>query len=272
MKLLNILHQACDGERREVLIRKLARRIWQQRGTLAPHENHAWLAEHAIEVGQYASGIDAALWQRAVTRVAELRTHANNVLMEIPFRLGGGAASELLYFLTLLLRPSVILETGVAAGHSSLAFLDALRENREGRLYSSDFPYFRLPHPERYVGIVVPAALRDRWVLRCDGDSTNIPRLLGLVETVDLLHYDSDKSYAGRQEVWERVRPQLSHDGIVVFDDIQDNSHFHDLVNGMNHASWKVFEYEGKYVGLLGDVTSRLEKSCQIFHASQHSL
>jgi predicted O-methyltransferase YrrM len=198
------------------------------------------------------------VWRRTVSRVAELRTQAEDALSRIPHRLGGGAASELLYFLTILLRPSVILETGVAAGHSSLAFLDALRENGEGTLYSSDFPYFRLPHPERFVGIVVDPILRDRWVLQCEGDSVNVPRFLATLGKVDLFHYDSDKSYAGREEVWKLVVPQMAEDGIVVFDDIQDNSHFHDLVQGIDRSVWKVFQHCGKYVGLLGDVRLRV--------------
>jgi hypothetical protein len=35
------------------------------------------------------------------------------------------------------------------AGFSSSAILTALKENGEGILYSSDFPYFRIKNPEK---------------------------------------------------------------------------------------------------------------------------
>ena len=37
----------------------------------------------------------------------------------------------------------------------------------------------------------------------------------------------------------------------IIFDDIQDNSFFYDLVTNNNYSEWKVFEFEGKWVGII---------------------
>ena len=60
---------------------------------------------------------------------------------------GGNYAVEILYFIARISKPKNILETGVAAGYSSYTFLKAIKKNKVGTLYSSDFPYFRLKNP-----------------------------------------------------------------------------------------------------------------------------
>ena len=46
---------------------------------------------------------------------------------------------ELLFFLTRFLKPNIVLETGVANGYSSKAILYAIKKNKKGSLFSSDF-------------------------------------------------------------------------------------------------------------------------------------
>jgi predicted O-methyltransferase YrrM len=164
----------------------------------------------------------------------------------------------LLYFLVRRLRPETVLETGVAAGYSTHAILTALERNQKGHLYSSEFPYFRLADPERYIGVLVPEALKHRWTLALDGDSLSIPRFLDQIRAgVDLFHYDSDKTYAGRKEAFAKVMPRLSPEAVVLVDDIQDNFHFRDLVSRGGYES-RVFGFEGKYCGLLQSAGARL--------------
>ena len=101
-------------------------------------------------------------------------------------------------FLTRLLTPDVIVETGVADGWSSHAFLAGSNDNGAGHLYSSDFPYFRESDPERTIGRLVPAELKGRWTLLTAGDEKNMPQVLDSVTSVYLFHYDSDKRPVGR--------------------------------------------------------------------------
>ena len=83
-----------------------------------------------------------------------LKNDANKILSEIQVDLGGGGNYYLLYFLVRKVNPKIVVETGVAAGWSSLSILRAFQKSGFGKLYSSDFPYFRLNKPEKYIGIV----------------------------------------------------------------------------------------------------------------------
>lgn len=123
-------------------------------------------------------------------------------------------------------KPQVIVETGVAAGFSSQAFLSALEENGNGKLYSSDFPYFRLEDSEQYIGVLVEARLRVNWQLYVQGDEINLKAILPQVKQIDLFHYDSDKRYKGRNAAQALVKPKLSANAVLIMDDIQDNAFF----------------------------------------------
>lgn len=240
--------------RLRVMLNKVWKRIADRRGTLSQERNMEWLRSQAVDFQEVARSLDPVLWAEAEEYARRLDAHADAVLSQIPYDLGGGGAYPFLYFLTRLRRPKVVVETGVAAGYSSHAFLSALNDNGEGRLYSSDFPYFRLPNPERFVGVLVNEELRGRWELFIDGDEANIPRILSRVERVDLVHYDSDKSYSGRVSALARLQPRMAPGGIILMDDLHDNSHFHDLVTSGSAGPWSVLDFRGKYVGVLGEL------------------
>ena len=55
--------------------------------------------------------------------------------------MGGSAHIDLLYDCVKILKPTNIIETGVAFGWSSLAILKAISENKNGKLISVDMPY-----------------------------------------------------------------------------------------------------------------------------------
>lgn len=163
----------------------------------------------------------------------------------------------MLNFITRYMEPDCIVETGVAAGFSSYSFLSAIKANGRGKLYSSDFPYFRIPNPESYIGVIVEESLKDNWSLCIDGDEICLPKIVRSVNKVDIFHYDSDKSYSGRKFAFSVISKVLSRDGIILMDDIQDNSFFYDYVEDNNPESWCVFEFQGKYVGMIGKLTRR---------------
>ena len=73
------------------------------------------------------------------------------------------------------------------------------------------------------------------------------------VSQVDLFHYDSDKRYAGRQKAMELVSLKLADDGLVIMDDIHDNIFFMELCQ-RSDKPFKIFEFEGKHIGLLGEL------------------
>lgn len=221
-------------------------------------EAAAWAAQHAESSADFATAVDADLWAEAESFAAELHRRAMAVLAplrELGIKLGGGGDYALLYFLSRALRPSTVVETGVAAGFSTQAVLAALHANQAGRLLSSDFPYFRLDRPEQYVGILVEDGVKDRWSLYLRGDRANLPEILHSCPFIDLLHYDSDKSYRGRRFAMEQLGPHLGVDSHVVMDDIQDNTFFKDLVERRG-VPFRVFAFGGKHLGLMGPLAA----------------
>ena len=216
---------ASNPSRAPVLAGKLLKRLRGESDRGSP-ANDSWLAKNSVSAEEVARALDAALWEEAEQFGRDFEILAKSILDEIPHTLGGGSHYRFLYWLTRYMQPLVVLETGVAAGWSSRAFLAALDGNGQGKLCSSDLPYFRIPRPERFVGILVEPALRGRWELQLEGDEVNLPRMLSSIEKVDLFHYDSDKMLSGRDFAMKLVGQKLAARGIVVMDDINNDNWF----------------------------------------------
>src|SRR5262249_40277160 len=141
-------------------------------------------------------------------------------------RMGGPGDVNLLYAAVKLSGAWRVVETGVAYGWSSLAILAALDGRDGARLVSVDMPYPKINN-EAFVGIAVPERLRGRWRLIHAPDRHGLERAIAEAGgTIDLCHYDSDKSWWGRQYgfplLWEALRPG----GVFISDDVQDNMAF----------------------------------------------
>lgn len=166
-----------------------------------------------------------------------------------PVKMGGPGDLELLNASVLLAKPERLLETGVAYGWSSLVILNALEQNGAGRLASVDMPYVKANN-EPYVGIVVPQELRGRWKLFRQPDRNGIRKALDwLGGAVDLCHYDSDKSYAGRLYAYPILWNALRPGGLLISDDIQDNFGFRDFCAARGIVP-QVTRSAGKFIGL----------------------
>ena len=66
---------------------------------------------------------------------------------------------------------------------------------------------------------------------------------------IDIAHYDSDKSYQGREFAYPIIWNALKPGGLFISDDIQDNMAFAHFVeeSGLRYG---VTETGGKYVGI----------------------
>jgi hypothetical protein len=98
---------------------------------------------------------------------------------------------DLLYVVVRLLRPDVVVETGVQGGFSSALLLAALAHNDHGRLVSidvGDTSVLPADLPDPRVGWVVPRRLRGRWDLRLGDSRSTLPTVLD--EGVDLFFSD----------------------------------------------------------------------------------
>jgi hypothetical protein len=250
-RIVTVARAALTPGQGAVMLRKAVRRLRERQDPRKLATNRAWIAAHRQDFAAYAMALDPDLWRETLAYCEILKTRAGEILAGLGVRLGGGAYYPMLYFLTRQCRPDVIVETGVAAGYSSQVFLAALARNGRGRLYSSDFPYVRLENAERYIGILVEEPLKSRWELFTKGDQVNLPAIFDKVSSIDLFHYDSDKSYAGRAFALATVMPKMARPGLIVMDDIQDNTFFKDYVERHAIASFALFEFEGKFIGLM---------------------
>lgn len=165
-----------------------------------------------------------------------------------PVKMGGAGALELIYSACEFTNAKSVVETGVAYGWSSLASLLSLTK-RNGTLYSSDMPYLS-QNGDKYVGCIVPENLRKSWKLFRHADRESLPKILKECGEIDVVHYDSDKSYEGMRWAYETLYPNLRKGGVFISDDINDNSAFQDFCE-KNKIQPTVVDFEGKFVGVF---------------------
>jgi len=153
-----------------------------------------------------------------------------------------------LYNLTHNIKPEVVVETGVAAGDSSMSILQALRENSKGLLVSIDLPdylptYFGEP-VESSVGFLVPDDLKSRWKLELEDSFTSLPRIAEEFE-IDIFIHDSLHTYEHMMFECNTVWPHLKSGGILLVHDV--GQAFVDFARKVGH-SYIVWERYGAIV------------------------
>ena len=136
------------------------------------------------------------------------------------------ATSELAattYALIKLLKPDIVVETGVGAGVSSWTILHAMNENRIGRLISIDLP---TPNTELLpeVGYLVPQELRTRWDLRTGPARLLLPQVLNELVEIDIFQHDSRHSYSNQIREYLSAWPFIKSGGVLVSDDVNNDA------------------------------------------------
>ncbi len=127
------------------------------------------------------------------------------------------------YALIRLLRPEVVIETGVGAGVSSWTILHAMEENSVGRLVSIDLP---TPNTELLpeVGYLVPRELRNRWELRIGPSQKLLPKVLEELGQIDIFLHDSRHSYSNQLREYQAAWPFIQNGGMLVSDDVSNDA------------------------------------------------
>jgi predicted O-methyltransferase YrrM len=177
-------------------------------------------------------------------REAERRT------AEVPVAMGGAANIELLYDVVRFVRPDRVLETGVALGWSSLAILLALDSLGRGELVSIDMPYPGMRN-DAFVGVAVPSHLYARWTLIRRPDRDILKSTVRRIGPIDLAHYDSDKSRPGRAFAYPILWKALRPGGILISDDIADNSVFTEFAWQVERDPIVIRKDVDNYLGVL---------------------
>lgn len=155
-------------------------------------------------------------------RIRELARTPDRLLYPTRFSVSFHKA-EVLYVLARLLKPRVVLETGVANGMSSTFLLQALVDNGSGVLHSVEYPPFGKFHDPR-VGALVPEGLRGPWTVHRGKVSRVFPRLVPALGEVDLFMHDSEHTYENMSYEMRTVWPRISQRGILASDDIIGNN------------------------------------------------
>lgn len=217
----------------------------------SPEEARAWCAERALTAAQAVERLSGSSFGSSVEELfpedfGEARRAAENC----PARMGGAADLDLLYHLCEAFQARTVIETGVAYGWSSLALLLSLKSRDQVQLQSTDMPYPKRGNDD-FVGCVVPSYLRPLWTLIRLPDREGLPKALKAAQgPLDLIHYDSDKSYGGRMWAYPLLWNALRPGGVFVSDDIRDNTAFRDFAQSLGLEP-TVVQCEDKYVGVL---------------------
>lgn len=133
-----------------------------------------------------------------------------------------------LYVICRILKPEAVVETGVADGFSSSFILKAMEVNNQGHLYSIDLPN-QAGHEirqDKTTGWIIPDKLRTRWDLILGASSEELSPLLRKLNKIDMFYHDSDHSYENMEFEFNAAYQHLNKNGILISDDITDNSAF----------------------------------------------
>ena len=208
-----------------------------------------WAAERAVPVPAALEKVGLARQHDIPELDKGLLSEAERRAKNASVQMGGAGDLQLIYAAVRLSGARAAVETGVAYGWSSLAILAALGENGGGRLASVDMPYPKMNN-ERFVGIVVPEDLRANWTLIRSPDRNGLKRAIAdQGGSIDFAHYDSDKSYYGRNFAYPVIWAALAPGGVFLSDDIEDNLRFAEFV-AEKRVSFAVTECSGKFVGI----------------------
>jgi hypothetical protein len=148
---------------------------------------------------------------------------------------------SIIYSLIRYFKPENIVETGVANGVSSTIILTAINLNKKGKLNSIDLPVKQWENSEyrkedkvrvkNEVGWIVPANLRNNWVLKLGSSREELPKLFQKIEKCNIFFHDSEHSYENMLFEFKTVWPYLAKNGIIISDDIDRNNSFKDFIN-----------------------------------------
>jgi hypothetical protein len=175
-----------------------------------------------------------------------------------------GIHNEVLYLIARAAKPRLIVETGVAYGFSTSYLLQALHDNRIGRLFSIDHPN---TSAKGYVneegeidcvfvggvdetGAIIPSELRTRWTLRLGRSRSILPDLLKEIGPIDMFLHDSDHSLENMTWEFRTAWPHLTAGGYLLSDDVSHNSAFANFVTEVGQPSIRWIGPQGRCGGV----------------------
>ncbi len=148
---------------------------------------------------------------------------------DLPFPIffnGDSHLTKICYTVTRVLKPEIVIETGVGYGTSTAYFLKALADNGKGHLHSIDRP----PTQEGaidYVGALVPDDLRGRWTLHQGRTKRILPQLLEQIDSrVGVFLHDSARTYRTMKFELDRILTRLKPESAILVNSADANKVF----------------------------------------------
>ena len=147
------------------------------------------------------------------------------------------SCSVLLYHIIRWFKPRIVVETGVANGVTSTFILSAMDANKEGKLYSIDWPGGKdvtfVPEGKE-TGWMVPDPLRKRWTLEIGRSEDTLLPILDRLGEMDIFLHDSDHSYETMMYEYRTAWPHVATNGLLLSDDVKMNTAFAEFTKDMN--------------------------------------
>lgn len=234
-----------------------AQLFYQAKQNLFPHKKEAtrkvsteWCNNNSIDTWE---ALFLLTGKKNLEKIEELAKkdfeRAHRIQESLSLKMGGGGDHNLLFHIVKHFGVQSIVETGVAYGWSSLSILTALENKDHALLMSTDMPYAKMGN-EEFVGCVIPDRLKKNWILIRRPDRQALKKVFKKLSTIDMCHYDSDKSYRGRMWAYPLLWSKLKSGGVFISDDINDNLAFKDFADALQLkpiiVSWK-----DQFVGII---------------------
>lgn len=241
MKSINILINFLNPKMFLTILKKIFIMFFDKKPLLTNENNLQFIKKNSISSKKFIKKIsNNKLLKESFEETNKIIKESDDITKNYDIEFGGNYALELIYFITRMLKPQNVLETGVAAGYSSYTILKALKKNKGGRLYSSDFPYFRVKNPQKYIGLVVPNKLKKDWNLKILGDEKNIQYFKKKVKSFDLIFYDSDKRYISKIRFFKKIKTHINKKTIIIIDDLHNDSFFYEYIKKNKKKNWYI--------------------------------
>lgn len=181
----------------------------------------------------------AALYREVAGSELAKELTAETLQAGFPYHAGmiSSVQAPTLYVIVRIVKPELVVETGVASGFSTAFILDAMERNGLGRLYSidlRDMPGALLP-PGRETGWLVPLRLRRGWELVIGSSREELPRLLRQLGSIDIFLHDSDHSLGNMLWEYWTAWPYLKVGGLLLSHDVQVNAAFRVFSEAVGH-------------------------------------
>jgi len=150
---------------------------------------------------------------------------------------------KLLELLVAKIQPLTVVETGIANGISTRAFLNAFQENSLSNsiLYSFDIDSH----------VVVHEFTKNRqFSFKHISEQNTFDSQLNALPSIDLFYHDSDHSYGNQIKEYRLAWPKISRGGALVSDDINWSNAFLDFCTEVNRKPLILSDTE-KFCGLI---------------------